>query len=437
MPWKSQRLPQRLSSSVSVSLFRTHALRIWTLTSVLHPTPHCHHRCTYNLNCWHPSHAEVLTWIIQCSLELMVWCPSLRQWIASGALWQSSFASSITRRCCRRRRSDLVSSVTPRRSDLVLVSHVSHGETQVLVLHWLGIGNGSLDWRCLCAFTWLTLLDERILVRSSTWSSTCVCSSVSPCLDLTSSDQHWSRASWSSSSLSSSTFPLFNLHSRFVTRRRHRFLRIWVMELLDRKRVTVPLPGLFGHSDFLFSFLNFCFSLVFFLLSFLNVSLYSRFSLIWLSFFCHLFSPFTYLPVIPKSTFFWTISVFAVSLFFFWKKKRNGFFSYFLSFPLHYKFFSFFHWKFVLTFFETSAFFQKKKLFTFTSTNATRSLFERLLCLLTLSFCSSSIHLFSFFGPSVFSRFFHLFFALLNFSLVLDVPLFSLSITFLHIFESS
>ena len=61
------------------------------------------------------------------------------------------------------RWSDLVSSVTPRRSDLVLVSHVSHDETQVLVLHWLGIGNGSLDWRCLCAFTWLTLLDERIL----------------------------------------------------------------------------------------------------------------------------------------------------------------------------------------------------------------------------------------------------------------------------------
>ena len=69
-PWKSQRLPQRLSSSVSVSLFRTHALRIWTLTSVLHPTPHCHHRCTYNLNCWHPSHAEVLTWIIQMFLGI-------------------------------------------------------------------------------------------------------------------------------------------------------------------------------------------------------------------------------------------------------------------------------------------------------------------------------------------------------------------------------
>ena len=163
MPWQSQRLPERLSSSVSVSLCRTLALRIWTLTSVLHPTPHCHHQCTYNLNCWHLSHAELLTWIIQCSLELMVWCPSPRQWIASGALWQSSFASSITRRCCRRRRSDLVSSVTPRRCDLVLVSHVSHDETQVLVLHWLGIGNGSLDWRCLCAFTWLTLLDVRIL----------------------------------------------------------------------------------------------------------------------------------------------------------------------------------------------------------------------------------------------------------------------------------
>ena len=37
----------------------------------------------------------------------------------------------------------------------------------------------------------------------------------------------------------------FQLHSRFVTCRRLRFLRIWAMELLDRKRVTVPLPGLF------------------------------------------------------------------------------------------------------------------------------------------------------------------------------------------------
>ena len=124
------------------------------------------------------------------------------------------------------------------------------------------------SWIASCPVPWLPSPCRGWTVRSSTWSSTCVCSSVSPCLDLTSSDQHWSRPSWSSSSLSSSTFPLFNLHSRFVTRRRHRFLRIWVMELLDRKRVTVPLPGLFGHSDFLFSFLNFCFSLVFFLLSF-------------------------------------------------------------------------------------------------------------------------------------------------------------------------
>ena len=39
--------------------------------------------------------------------------------------------------------------------------------------------------------------------------------------------------------------PRFQYHSCFVTCRPLRFLRIWVMELLDRTRVTVPLPGLF------------------------------------------------------------------------------------------------------------------------------------------------------------------------------------------------
>ena len=62
----------------------------------------------YNLNCWHSSHAEAITRTIQCSLELMIWCPSPCQWIASDALWQSSFASSITHRWCRTRRSVLV-----------------------------------------------------------------------------------------------------------------------------------------------------------------------------------------------------------------------------------------------------------------------------------------------------------------------------------------
>ena len=118
--------------------------------------------------------------------------------------------------------------------------------------------------------------------RWKTWSSTCVCSSVSPCLDLTSSVLHWSRASWSSSSLSSSTFSL-------------------------------PIT---------LSFLNFCFSFVFFLIvlfeciSFLTILCFD-YPCSHLS----LFSPFTYLPVIPKSTFFWTISVFAVS--FFWKKRKK------------------------------------------------------------------------------------------------------------------
>ena len=82
---------------------------------------------------------------------------------------------------------------------------------------------------------------------------------------------------------------------------------------------------------------------------------------------------------------------------------------------LHFIMKKFFRSKCVLTHFETSAWFfflKKKKLFTFTINNATRSLFGRLLCLLILSFCSSSIHLFSFWGLSVFSRFFHLFFAL-------------------------
>ena len=37
----------------------------------------------------------------------------------------------------------------------------------------------------------------------------------------------------------------FQSHSRFVTCRPLRFLRVCIMELLDRKHVTVPLPGLF------------------------------------------------------------------------------------------------------------------------------------------------------------------------------------------------
>ena len=74
-------------------------------------------------------------------------------------------------------------------------------------------------------------------------------------------------------------------------------------------------------------------------------------------------------------------------------------------------------------------------LFTFTSPPSMQHVpfFERLLCLLTLSFCSSSIHLFSFFGPSVFSRFFHLFFALFEFFIGLGCPfVFSIDILSSH-----
>ena len=87
-----------------------------------------------------------------------------------------------------------------------------------------------------CPLTSITLLIVENLVFN-------VCSSVSPCLDLTSSVWHWSRASWSSASLSSSTFSL-SITLAFVTCHRLRFLRIWVVELLDRKRVTFPLPEL-------------------------------------------------------------------------------------------------------------------------------------------------------------------------------------------------
>ena len=118
MPWKSQRLAQQLSSSVSVSFsglkhwgsepWRLFFIQLLTVTidarlvqlhSPISRTASVR-SSLYKLNCWHLSHSVVITRIIQCALDLMVWCPSSGQWIASDALWQSSFASSITHRCC-------------------------------------------------------------------------------------------------------------------------------------------------------------------------------------------------------------------------------------------------------------------------------------------------------------------------------------------------
>ena len=247
-------------------------------------------------------------------------------------------------------------------------STLSHSQFSLLVL-WGSRGS----WFASSPVHWLPSPCWWWKVRSST----CVCSSVSPCLDLTSSVQHWSRASWSSSSLSFLDVLAFNYtrvlwHAAdfdFFAFRSWNFLIVNVWQFHCR--------GFLSQLSFFF----------------FNESLFWRFSLIWLSFFCPLFSPFTYLPVIPKSTFFWIVSVFAVS--FFLKKKeeeRNGVFSCFLFSPLHDEKL-FFHWRVS----KHSSFLWKKKLFTFTSTNATRSLFERLLCLSILSFCSSSIHLFSLF----------------------------------------
>ena len=109
-----------------------------------------------------------------------------------------------------------------------------------------------------CEVHYLLFLDFHLRtdgrkVRSSTW----VCSSVSPCLDLTSSDWHWSGLL----DLPRHSLPRrsrFQLHSRFVTCRPLRFLRICIMELLDRKHVTV---GTFRRSANLHLFLRMSFQL--------------------------------------------------------------------------------------------------------------------------------------------------------------------------------
>ena len=212
-------------------------------------------------------------------------------------------------------------------------------------------------------------------VLSSTWSSTCVCSSVSPCLTWT------LRFNIDHGLLDLPRHSLprrsrFQLHSRFVTCRRHRFLRISVMELLDRERVTIPLPGL------IVTFV------LFWMYLFLEDSLWfdCPFSALYFLL-LHTFLSF------QKARFFWTISDFAVSFCFSKRRKIRCFLLLPVS-PLHYDKLFFIEnlcWlilKLPLVF---------KKLFTFTTTNATRFLFERLLCLLIHSFCSSSIHLFSFF----------------------------------------
>ena len=161
---------------------------------------------------------------------------------------------------------------------------------------------------------------------------------------------------------------------------------------------------LFLHSHFLSSVLNICFSFVSLFDCPFWMNFFSRFSLFWLSLFCPLFSPY-YIPSChSKKHVFLNTFRFCCLLFLKKKNKETVVFSYFLFSPVHYEKLLF-NKNFVLTFFETSAFFSKKNSSLSPPTNATRSLFERLLCLLTLSFCSSSIHLFSFFGLSVFFPF--------------------------------
>ena len=166
----------------------------------------------------------------------------------------------------------------------------------------------------------------------------------------------------------------------------------------------------FGHSPFLISFLNICFSHV----SFIFVVLFEcispffwRFSLIWLYFSCLFFPPFTHSPFFSTTTFLLN----RVCCLFFLKKS----FLLLPVFSLHQR--KLCQWKFVLTHFETSDF----ELFTFTSTISTFSLLECLLCLFIPSFFVHPLSTCSLSCLSVFSRFFH-FFAIFNFPffLVLD-----------------
>ena len=170
-----------------------------------------------------------------------------------------------------------------------------------------------------------------------------------------------------------------------------RLVHVWPFSLNSTKKISFLclFLSVFGRSDFLFSFLNFCFSLVslsccpFWMYLFFEDSLWFDYPFSAPS----LFSPFTYFPVISKNEFFWIVSVFAVSFF---ERERNG------VFLLQFNIFTFLNVCFP-------------------------SLFP--------PFSSSSIHLFSFFlSPCFFFRFFRHF----NFSFFLLVDcLFVFSIFYL------
>ena len=147
-----------------------------------------------------------------------------------------------------------------------------------------------------------------------------------------------------------------------------------------------------GHSPFLFSFLNICFSCVsFFVVLFECISFFFLWDSLWFYYpFSALKKTFYELSFLFNNhVFYLIVSVFAVFLFF----KKNPF-SFFL-------FYHFMRKNFVienlLTHFETSDF----ELFTFTSTNSTSSLLECRLCHFIPSFCSSSFHLFSLVSPCI------------------------------------
>ena len=167
IPWK----PQLLSSSVTVSLCRTQALRIWTLTSVLRPIPRWHHRCTpcpsLEKHCPISRTASVMmiplctTWTVDTHLTQKQsqepfnvpwnwWSDVLHLVNELHLMHFDSLHSHPQSRTVDAEHVDrfLCYWRTPRRSDLALVSH---DETQILVLHWLGIGTDAVsvhspDW---------------------------------------------------------------------------------------------------------------------------------------------------------------------------------------------------------------------------------------------------------------------------------------------------
>ena len=173
------------------------------------------------------------------------------------------------------------------------------------------------SWFASSPVPWLPSPCRGWTVRSSTWSSTCVCSSVSPCLDLTSSFWHWSRASWSSSSLFldvlASNYTRVLWHAAdfdFFAFRSWNFLIVNAWQIHCR--------GLLSQ------------------LSFFWMNLFFEDSL-WFDY------PFSALCFLLLHTFlsfqkprFSEQCPFLLSLFFFWKEERNGVFSCFLFSPLHY-----------------------------------------------------------------------------------------------------